>query len=136
MQKVNTTFLIDDDPIYVGAAKYLLKSIDFCHNLRIFENGKKALDELIDIFKFKMQPPDIIFLDINMPVMDGWQFLDELKQYKESSNLLIYIVSSSNDPADLKLAEMHNKEGFYINKPLDTEKLKFILTQYQKQKNK
>jgi CheY-like chemotaxis protein len=134
MYKVNTAFLIDDDPIYVGAAKYLLKSIDFCHHLRIFENGKKALDELVEIFLLKKQLPDIIFLDINMPVMDGWQFLDELSNHEESKNLIIYIVSSSNDPEDIKLVEMHGKKGFFINKPLDAEKLKFILTEQLKNK--
>lgn len=127
MKQFDSVFIIDDDPIYVGALKHLIRYASFCNNFKIFENGQKALDELSEIFRLKSEKPDVILLDINMPVMDGWQFLDELSTYEESKDLIIYIVSSSNDPEDLKLAEMHGKSGFYINKPLDVEKLRSIL---------
>jgi len=76
-QKVELACIIDDDKIYVNLVKKIIEIKKLSENLLIYKNGKEALD----YFKNSMSSvthedllPDIIFLDLNMPVMDGWEF--------------------------------------------------------------
>jgi CheY-like chemotaxis protein len=102
----------------------------------VFENGKSALENLLSSQKLDKAKPDIIFLDINMPIMDGWQFIEQLKKHNLFNDLLIYIVSSSSDPNDLKLAEMNNLKTRILQKPLSSEKLKNIINLHKSKLNK
>lgn len=136
MNKFNTAYLIDDDKIYTSAAGYLFNHTDFCNHLHVFENGKSALENLLSSQKLDKAKPDIIFLDINMPIMDGWQFIEQLKKHNLFNDLLIYIVSSSSDPNDLKLAEMNNLKTRILQKPLSSEKLKNIINLHKSKLNK
>ncbi|MDQ7918564.1 response regulator [Mesonia sp. MT50] len=69
----------------------------------------------------------MILLDLSMPVMDGWQFLDEFTKVKIEKKITIYIVSSSIDPMDYERAKSYNDIQNYIIKPVQTEDLKSIL---------
>ena len=72
--------------------------------------------------------PDYIFLDINMPVMDGWEFMDELSKMATAklNNLHIYILTSSLDPSDYSKAELSPLIQGFISKPLEIEKVEFL----------
>ena len=70
--------------------------------------------------------PDIILLDLNMPILDGWQFLDEFKQFNSTAQ--VYIMSSSNYPEDIQNASNYPLVKGYIVKPLTTEKAIELLT--------
>lgn len=128
MKKFNTIWIVDDDPIYVFGAKRKLKQINFAKSVRALDNGKEALEELHHLATTeKAELPDLILLDINMPKMDGWQFLKALDNMSCKDNITIYLVSSSIDSQDIEKARTSILVSGYLNKPLQTEKILGIL---------
>ncbi|WP_316928100.1 response regulator [Gillisia marina] len=100
---------------------------DFCTAFMIFHNGEEALINLKSIIKAEEKLPDIILLDLNMPIMDGWQFLDEFTKIKTEKKITIYIITSSVDPMDIEKAKEYNNVNNYIVKPITLEALQDIL---------
>ena len=127
MKKIDIACIIDDDPIFIFGTKKIMELTHFCKSFMIFHNGKDALDNLTAIIKNGEKLPEMILLDINMPVMDGWQFLDEFTKEPAPKKILIYIVSSSIDPADLEKAKHYKAVSNYIVKPITIKKLKDLL---------
>lgn len=135
MKTVNLTCIIDDDPVYIFAAKRLLNLSDFCENFTIFNNGEDAINALTPILKSGKNIPDVILLDLNMPIMDGWQFLDEFIHIKSLKKITLFIVSSSIDPMDLKKAKDYELVSDYIIKPLSKRSLEDIMKCIDDQSN-
>ncbi|MCF4102535.1 response regulator [Gillisia sp. M10.2A] len=127
MKKIDVACIIDDDPIFVFSAKKIMQLSDFCNSFMVFHNGEDALNNLKAVITAKEQLPDIILLDLNMPIMDGWQFLDEFIQIPCDTEITIYIVSSSIDPADVIRAKTYDRVNNYIVKPITIERLKKVL---------
>lgn len=123
MIKYKKVFVVDDDKIYHFILKNLLNknaiNVDPC----FFENGFEAINILKERI-LSNNLPDLILLDINMPVMDGWQFLEEFRKLK-SKHLLktdIFLVTSSNDVMDLQRARQYEEEiSNYYLKPIDQQ---------------
>ncbi len=126
MSKVDLTCIIDDDPVFIFAAKRILNISEFCKNFTVFNNGQEAIQALKPIIQSGKEVPDVILLDLNMPIMDGWQFLDEFIKIKSPKKLLLYIVSSSIDPADLKKAKSYELVSDYIIKPITKKSVEVI----------
>jgi CheY-like chemotaxis protein len=112
------TFIIDDDPVFVLLFKKIMLKIGQFETVLNFENGQLGLDALIEKFNNNEPFPDIIFLDINMPVMDGWEFLKALEKYKFKDELNIYMVSSSIDPTEIKKSKKFKTVKRFISKPV------------------
>jgi CheY-like chemotaxis protein len=92
-----------------------------------FENGSLAYQRLEEIRNNGGEYPNIILLDINMPVLDGWQFLDKFKQFPNKELINLYMVSSSIDPNDQKKAARFEEiKNFYI-KPITLDLLGEII---------
>ena len=106
----NTTFIIDDDPVFVLLFKRIMLKIGRFETVFNYENGQLALDALIEKSNKNEPFPDIIFLDINMPIMNGWEFLSKLENQKFKNELTIYMISSSIDPTEIK----KSKESLYM----------------------
>lgn len=121
--------IVDDDPIFVFGAKRVMELSNFCKSFMVFNNGKDALDSLSPLVVSGENVPDVILLDLNMPIMDGWQFLDEFIKIKTNKKILIYIVSSSIDPADTEKAKKYESVSNFIVKPITVDNLKNILQQ-------
>ncbi|MEW2919865.1 response regulator [Muricauda sp. ANG21] len=100
MKKVNSIFIVDDDPITVFGIRKMLKPVAICEDVQIFQNGKEALDSIIQRMEGGGDIPEVIFLDINMPIMDGWDFLDEVMKLNLSEKIIINMITSSIDPLD------------------------------------
>lgn len=123
----NLICIIDDDPIYIFTIKKLLKINNYTNNYLVYKNGKEAIDGLIDIYNKEEALPDVILLDINMPIMDGWQFLEAYQETNLIKKTPIYIASSSVDVLDLNKASLNNLVEGYINKPLNKFSLAGLL---------
>lgn len=124
MKKIKLACIIDDDTIYVYGVKKLMKIVDFCENTLVFKNGKEAIKYLKPVIEQGEGIPDVILLDINMPVMDGWQFLDEFVKIKpKTKEITIYMVSSSVDPEDVNKVKDYADVSDYIIKPITEEAL-------------
>jgi CheY-like chemotaxis protein len=131
MSKYENVFVVDDDKIYRFILKNLFRKNNILVRVNFFENGFEAIQNL----KVSIQnnfAPDLILLDLNMPVMDGWQFLDEFKILKAAFNLSteIHLVTSSNDILDLKRAKVYENEiTKYYLKPISKEDIYKIFGQ-------
>ncbi len=114
--------IIDDDDMYVNLITKVIDLRKLSKNLIIFRNGKEALDYFVSALK-KMERrdiPEVILLDLNMPIMDGWQFLNELSKYdfKELKKTTLYIVSSSINPADIERSKAISMVKDFLVKPI------------------
>lgn len=100
MKKIDSIFIVDDDPITVFGVRKMLDSLIVCNDITSYRNGQLALDEIKKRLKEKKEVPEVIFLDINMPILDGWQFLEEFFLLPLSKKVRINIITSSIDQLD------------------------------------
>ncbi len=116
-------FLVDDDDIFRLAADVLIKTYQVAEEVVQLENGLEAYDALMALEHNPEELPELIFLDINMPVMNGWELLEELKRGPAiiRNTIQIHILTSSIAPEDLNLSKTYEFIDGYITKPL-TEK--------------
>ncbi|WP_340066272.1 response regulator [Ascidiimonas aurantiaca] len=125
--------IIDDDKIYVSLVKRIIESKNLSRELLIFSNGKEALDYFEKVFNGprNIRVPNIILLDLNMPVMDGWQFLEHFMKIEKRHQKVItlYIVSSSIDPNDVAKAHDLSSVSGYIIKPVMPKELETLFKQ-------
>ncbi len=122
MKKINAICIIDDDTITVFGIKKMLSMVISCNNISTYINGKAAIDGLKNAVLNNEIIPDVIFLDINMPIMDGWQFLEEFISIPMKKKIRINIITSSIDPLDIKKAKMYKSMSHHTivfnNKPI------------------
>jgi len=124
MVKVKNLWLVDDDEIFVFLTKKTILKANFEGQVTVFNNGKEALDSLQELIGNNEVLPEVIFLDLSMPVMDGWGFLEEFiaLKHKFKEPITIYIVSSSVSPHEIiRAKEMEDVLDFII-KPVSREK--------------
>ncbi|AVR46119.1 response regulator [Christiangramia fulva] len=121
-------YVIDDDEIFHFMIKKTLSSLNQDLQLETYNNGKKALKAL-EKDCLNENTPDIILLDINMPIMDGWEFLKIYERFssKIKNDIFIYLISSSKDPEDIHKAQEIMHLAGYITKPINKEELTTIL---------
>ncbi|MBC8766634.1 response regulator [Arenibacter sp. BSSL-BM3] len=130
MGKIESSCIIDDDPIAIYGIKKSMKEIDFCNKIVIYNNGQDAIDGLNSMVEDGMELPSIILLDLNMPIMDGWEFLDDFIKIPNcnTEKVTIYIISSSIDPRDIIKAKNYSLVSNYILKPIKSNDLLKLLS--------
>ena len=121
---INNICIIDDDPIFVFGSKILLRNNSFASDYLVCQNGKEALDVITPLIESEEKLPEVIFLDLNMPIMDGWEFLDEFGKISREREIRIYILSSSVDSRDIERAKKYDMVNGFIAKPLTDVKIK------------
>jgi CheY-like chemotaxis protein len=122
-----SVLLIDDDEINNFISIKLIKKALLNTEIMACLNGKFAIEQLSDIQrKDPAKMPDYILLDINMPIMNGWEFLDEFKRLNidPQGKSKIYIISSSVFSNDINKAKSYPLVKDFISKPLNVEKIK------------
>jgi two-component system chemotaxis response regulator CheY len=124
-----TLALVDDDRIYQFTTERMLQRLDANIKFLWFKDGEEALQFISDNTGDATALPDILIVDINMPFLDGWQFLDAFRAVREglAKTIDIYMVSSSNDDRDLVRARSTDGVRDYVEKPITREKLALIL---------
>jgi len=123
MQIVNLAYIIDDDEILVMLVKMLIARNVHYKASKEFYNGQEAIDHIKEVVANGGELPQVIFLDLNMPIMDGWQFLEEFVKIKLEKEIPVFIVTSSIDPADISNAKKYSVVKDYIQKPVSDQKL-------------
>ncbi|MGB5229057.1 MAG: response regulator [Eudoraea sp.] len=128
MKKFENVCIIDDDPILIYGIKRLMKEVNFGDDILVYNNGKDAINGLRLNLEEGKKLPSIIFLDLNMPIMNGWDFLEDFCKIGESElkNTTIYIISSSVDPRDLIRIKGCPIVKNYILKPVTAKDLAAI----------
>jgi CheY-like chemotaxis protein len=126
MKKV---YLIDDDDIYVFLTKKTILKVREDVDVEVFSDGLQAITHLKEIQHQPDLLPDVIFLDLNMPVMDGWAFLNEYQHLAPAfaRQNELYIVSSSISPHEIERSKTLPVVSEFIIKPLVKEKFLEIL---------
>jgi CheY-like chemotaxis protein len=128
-KKLNCILLVDDnshDNIY---HKIILKEMNVANRIDVVLNGVEAL---IYLKRENQLPPELIFLDINMPRMNGWEFLEEYKHLdaKQKARVVIMILTTSANPDDIKKAREIKEVTGFETKPLTVEMMNGILHQH------
>ena len=126
MKKIDLAYIIDDDDILVMLVKMLIKQNPLYESSQEFFNGEDAMTHLQTIVANGEQLPDVILLDLNMPIMDGWQFLDAFVQLKLEKEIPVFIATSSIDPKDIEKSKQYKPVKGYIKKPVKKENLDHI----------
>lgn len=124
-----TICIIDDDEIYQFTAKSVIESTGVAKAILSFHDGEEAIEYFQLHNTEKDLLPDLVLLDINMPYLDGWGFLEEYIKIVPiiEKKITIYIISSSVDEVDLQKAEQLSEVSGYVIKPITTEKFYTLL---------
>ncbi len=133
MKKFNSILLVEDDPIAIIVCDRIIKLNNFTDNLITKENGKEALKYIQSLLQENKPLPEVILLDINMPIMNGWDFLNEYETLlnKIESPPLIFILSSTADPNDFSKATLYSFVKDFIPKPFNKEHLILIESYFE-----
>lgn len=116
--------LVDDDAIINMVNKRMVVKYDLADDPVVCEDGKQALDYLEqNQHKFDNF---IVLLDINMPVLNGWQFLEEVEHKKWKHKLMIFMLSSSVADEDVRKSQDYDLVNGYVSKPLNADKCERI----------
>jgi len=128
-KKLNCILLVDDNSHDNVYHQIILKKMDITNRIDVVFNG---LEALIYLKRENQAPPELIFLDINMPKMNGWEFLEEYKHLdaKQKARVVIMILTTSANPDDIKKAKEIQEVTGFETKPLTEEMMKGILNQH------
>ncbi len=124
---------IDDDPITLMLCKMVITKASFSNEIITATNGEEALHyfnalKLSESNKLSTEHPQLIFLDLNMPVMGGWEFLDSFvtEDYSDFNTIKVIVLSSTIDPEDLEKAKKYPMVIDFLSKPITKGMLEYI----------
>jgi len=125
---MKNVLLVDDDEIFNFLSTKILERMGVANDIHVALNGEEALTLLNNYYQGSVSVPDVILLDLNMPIMDGFGFLQAFKRLSlpKMDRIKIVIVSSSQDPQDVQKARELGV-AYYLSKPLTEEKLLSVL---------
>ncbi len=123
MNRLNLIFIVDDDPIHQQIAQIMIDRQGISNAMRTFSDAQEVLDYLHGHEQHRDQLPDVILLDLNMPVMDGWDFLEAYSGFYTSlsRSIQIYVLTSSIDENDRERVRSYSFVKGYLTKPLSKE---------------
>lgn len=135
MNAVATICLIDDDSVYQFVTTNNIRKVNDAINILGFRNGEEAMVYFKEAIVKNECLPEIVLLDINMPMLDGWQFLDEYITIKSQikSPIHIYMTSSSLDSRDIDRAKGYEDVRRFLHKPIDTKTIQSVIKEFNDQ---
>lgn len=118
---------IDDDPITLMLFKKVAQKASFAKEITNAMNGEEAIT-FINSITNEDKKPQLIFLDLNMPVMGGWEFLDLFNDsnYYHLNNTKVIILTSTIDPEDIKKSKTYPNVIEFLSKPITVEMLNYL----------
>jgi CheY-like chemotaxis protein len=137
MKKLNCILLVDDDETTNFFNKHLLNKLGVADKIQVTQNGQDALDYLTNQGKYEGNQggnpiPDLILLDINMPVMNGFEFLEAYNKLDEEnkSKAVICMLTTSLHQNDMEKAESYDQLSDYLYKPLNADNINAVIEKY------
>ena len=133
-QKLNKVLLIDDSFADNYLHSMVIEEVGLTDQIVTCNTGMEALEYLSNFDGKDYPKPDLILLDINMPAMTGWQFLDEYEKLddEKKSGIIICMLTTSFSNQDVVKANKHPLVRGFINKPLNEETLRKLYEDYFK----
>lgn len=135
--KLNCILLVDDDIATNFINKKIIQKAEIAEQVHVAMNGKEAIDYLCNKGKFEPKEncfpkPELILLDINMPVLDGWDFIDCYRKLDDNykQNIVIVMLSSSFNPEDKAKADSIPEISEFRQKPMSKGALLEIIAAY------
>jgi CheY-like chemotaxis protein len=132
-KQLDRVLLVDDDESANFLNKMVLTRTGMVAEIVSSLNGEEALKRL-DLLpppsSGKVQEPLLMFLDINMPVMDGWEFLEHYKEKQRSPHAVIYLLSTSQNPDDVSRAKKISLVKGFLHKPLTAKDLNAVVVKH------
>lgn len=125
MTTLKTLTIVDDDDIFVFLTTKIIEQTNLVDLIKVFGNGLDAINFLKENKNNVDALPDIILLDLSMPIMNGWQFLEKYNKLNPTigKKITIYICSSSISPDEITRAKTISEVSDYIIKPITKDKL-------------
>lgn len=134
MKKINCILLVDDNPADNEFHKIAIKRAGICNHVEVALNGVEALDYITRAAQSpeSSPKPELIFLDINMPKMDGFEFLEKYEKLDENikSKLVVMMLTTSLNPDDRKKADKYDSMSEFLNKPLTAQTVVELVDKY------
>ena len=133
MKKFKSILLVDDDDATNYLHELYIKEWGYAENIYKAMNGQEALDFLKTNEAFQQERPSLILLDINMPIMNGFEFMEAYKELEAEfkASLVVVMLTSSLHSSDQKRASELNDLRSFINKPLSREQMDAIAAQLE-----
>lgn len=130
MEKLSFIMVVDDDPINNFVCEKIIRLSGVCSRVESVLSAADALKKLESAGE--ENTPDLVFLDINMPGMNGWDFLEQFKKIKDRlpKEIRIFMLSSSMYTEDIDRSRAYEEVSGYISKPISVERLKEISREY------
>jgi CheY-like chemotaxis protein len=119
---IDLVYIIEDDPITLVITELIVKQNKAFGNVQKYMNGQEAYDALLALQR-QEEVPDLILLDLNMPVMDGWEFLDAFSALQLPKEVCVCVLTSSIHPEDIEKSRRYKEVKGYFTKPLDGDAL-------------
>jgi two-component system, chemotaxis family, chemotaxis protein CheY len=128
MNRVSIVSVIDDDDLFQFIMKKLLIASRVVDLILPFPNGKDAFDYFQENKHFEDSLPDIVFLDIKMPIMNGWQFLEKFSKVSYAKkHIRIYICTTSVNSKDEEISRQFSLLSGYFIKPISRDQIEEVL---------
>ena len=125
--KLETILLVDDDPISNYISEELIRGKGLCNNVITVTDGRQALDYLEKmLLEVSEKQSLLVLLDLNMPVMDGFEFMEELQARQLHQRVIVAVLSSSDNHKDIQLAGNYSFAA-YLQKPLSVEEVSALV---------
>lgn len=131
-EKINLAYIIDDDFTTIELVRMNNERFGFCERLVTFTDPVLANQTINEAIDKGVDVPQMILLDINMPVMDAWDFLDKMNDILLENGVCVFILSSSINPEDMEKSKQYSSVLKYILKPLSLDKIGTMLGLIQK----
>lgn len=130
--KLKTVLLIDDDENTNFYNEIIINQLGITEQIKTFQFANEALVYLTTKTEGSYPQPEIIFLDINMPIMNGWQFMEKYKQLddEQKGKIIVVMLTSSFNYDDKIKSEQINEIDTFLNKPLNQEMLSDLMKKY------